>query len=179
MLPGSCRHRLCRQTDRWDQYRTKKDTGKRYKHLSHNHRYGAGTMGVWGLEPRFAQVLSPIFLDALALTLHHAVRRRCRRRSKVDPVVHWPGSSFGRAAPQCSRAPHRDLTSLTARGATGGHCKNHRKNFSDLLTPPSLRARFPNSILLPNSSPLLLTYHCIPRKRFALLEILIVRKISC
>lgn len=177
MLPGSCRHRLCRQTDRRDHCRTKKDTGRRYKRLSHTRRYGAGPMGVWGLETRFAQVLSPIFPDALALTLHHAARRRCRR-SEVDPAVHWPGSSFGRAAPQCSRAPHRDLASLAAQRVTGGHCKNHRKNLRD-LTPPSLRATFPNSILLPNSSPLLLTYHCIHRKRFALLEILIVRKISC
>lgn len=63
----------------------------------------------------------------LALTLHHAASRRCRRRSKAGPVVHWPGGSLGRTTPQCSRAPHRDLTSLTAQGATGGHCKKSQK----------------------------------------------------
>lgn len=76
----------------------------------------------------------------VALTLHHAASRRCRRRSKAGPVVHWPGGSLGRATPQCGRAPHRDLTSLTARGATGGHCKNHRKNLSTVLIPYPLSA---------------------------------------
>ena len=111
------------------------------------------------------------FPDALALTLYHAARRRCRRRSEADPVVHWPGGSFGRAAPQCSRAPHRSLTSLTARGAAGRHCKRPQKNLPDLATLPPLSARFPASIPLPNSGLLWSTFHRISRKWCAPLEI--------
>lgn len=128
MLPGPQSHRLQEDRQEGTIGDIKKEAGK-----------GIAVCFipmVWvysGQRPDLPGYCVPSFWMSWALTLHHAARRRRRGRSKADPVVHWPGGSLGRTAFQCSRAPHRGLTTLTAQGATGGHCKNHRKYLSNPL----------------------------------------------
>lgn len=183
MLPGSRRRRPCRETGRRDQDGNRERCREKIERLSHIHRPGAGALGVWGSETRFAQVLSAHFLDARALTLHHAARRRRGKRSKADPVVHGPGQSFGGTAAQGSRAPHRCVTSLAAPGVAGGRCKGHREKKPQWSSDaPSTNAGFPHSILLPVSTFGVEIWRtgsrvCAPRIGLTLLEILLARKI--
>lgn len=124
-----------RQTDRRHQDKTRKMQGEGIAFVSCTQAW-SWYCGCVGFRDQVCPgPESPLVLDAPALTLHHAARRRCRKRSKADPVVHWPGSSFGGTAPEGSRASHRRVTSLAAHGATGGHCKSHRKNLSGLAIP--------------------------------------------